>query len=85
MEYRSVKRILHSAIKKSRAGCWQELLDEVDGDPLEFNYNLFTRIIAVVQRPCLLNTKSMDRNVQALFLIPPVRVDLNPAASPGEF
>ena len=72
MEYKSAKRRLRSAINKSKARCWQDLIDEVNGDPWGLGYKLVTRKIGALRKPCSLKAEQMDRIVRALFPAHPV-------------
>ena len=80
-QYRSAKRRLRSAINKSKARGWQNLVNEVNDDPWGLGYKLVTRKIGALRKPCILSTDQMDRIVRALFPRHPVRVDVNSAES----
>lgn len=73
-EHTRAKKALSKAIKASKARCWKELCDEVDGDPWGMGYKIVTRKLRVVGPENQLDADTKSRIVDALFPSHPVRV-----------
>jgi hypothetical protein len=72
-EHKSAKKLLRRMIKQSKARCWKQLIEDIDGDPWGLGYQLVTQKLGAQKPTHVMDAETTEYIVETLFPSHPLR------------